>query len=176
MIEELDRIVDALSQRYYGKYRAEVTSNEDTTTRGMVQVRCSAILGEELLWAMPCVPYAGDQLGLFALPPVGASVWIEFEGGEINQPIWTGCFWKEGELPQEDAKEAITFLRTPSATIRIDNDEGLIEIEASNGGKITINADGITLEGGEVTSEANGGSTKVSASGFDAMNGAFTVS
>ena len=176
MIEQIDRIVDALSQRYYGKYRGEVTDTADPTKRGRVQVKCSAVMGEELLWAMPCVPYAGDQLGLFALPPAGTSVWVEFEGGEINQPIWSGCFWKSGEIPDADATEAITFLRTPSATIRIDNDEGLIEIEATNGGKITIDANGITLEGGEVTTEANGGSTKVSASGFDAMNGAFSVS
>jgi hypothetical protein len=102
-------------------------------------------------------------------------VWIEFEAGEINQPIWTGCFWKDSEIPAADAKEAITFLRTPSATIRIDNDSGTIEIEANNGGKITLDANGVKFEGSEIASEANGGTTSVSASGFDAMNGAFTV-
>jgi len=176
MIEDIDRIVDALSQRFYGKYRGTVVDTADPTKRGRLLVTCSAVMGEETVWALPCSPYAGDQLGLFALPPVGALVWVEFEGGEINQPIWSGCFWGENQIPAEDAEEKITFLRTPGATIRIDNDEGIIEIEAKSGNKILIDANGITLTGGEIISEANGGSTTVSASGFDAMNGAFTVS
>lgn len=176
MIGEVDRLVEALSQRFFGKYRGEVTSTEDETSRGRLMVKCPAVMGEEELWAMPCVPYAGDGVGLFALPPVGASVWVEFEGGEINQPIWSGCFWKDGEIDSADAIEGIAFLKTPGATLRIDNDAGTVEIETSGGSKITLSGDNIKIEGPEVISEGNGGSTKVSASGFDAMNGAFTVS
>jgi uncharacterized protein involved in type VI secretion and phage assembly len=124
---------------------------------------------------MPCVPYAGDGLGLFALPPVGASVWVEFEGGEINQPIWAGCFWKDREIPSGDETESVMFLRTPGVTIRVDNDEGSVEIESSGGAKITLSSSGITIEGSEVSLSGNGGSAKVSASGFDAMSGAFVV-
>ena len=172
---QLDRIVEALSQRYFGKYRGEVVSTEDETKRGRLQVLCPAVMGDKAIWAMPCVPYAGNQLGLFALPPAGTSVWVEFEGGEICQPIWAGCFWKDGEIPDGDHTEPITFLRTPGGTIRIDGDNGTIEIEASGGAKITLASDGITIEGAEVKLDGNGGTAAVSASGFDAMNGAFTV-
>ena len=124
---------------------------------------------------MPCAPYAGDALGFFAIPPVGTSVWCEFEGGEINQPIWSGCFWKDGELDDADAKESVFFLKTPGITLRVDNDSGEVVIESSAGAKITLSQDGITLEATKIDLSANGGAASLSASGFDAMNGALTV-
>ena len=48
---------------------------------------------------MPCAPFAGSGVGFFALPPVGANVWVEFEGGDPDYPIWSGCFWGAGEVP-----------------------------------------------------------------------------
>ncbi len=175
MNEALERVAEILGQRYFGKYRGEVVGTADPTKRGRLLVTCPAVLGEQRVWALPAVPYAGAGLGLFALPPAGTSAWIEFEGGEINQPIWSGCFWKEGEIPAGDALEGVMFVRTPGATIRVDNDAGVVEIEASGGARITLAPDGITLDGASVTLTANGGSAKVSAAGFDAMNGAFTV-
>jgi len=175
MSEDLDRVVQALSRRYFGKYRGEVTDTNDSTNRARLKVKCSAVLGEQEVWAMPAVPYAGDGIGLFALPAAGSSVWVEFEGGEINQPIWAGCFWKDGEIDSGDAKEGVMFLKTPGVTIRVDNDQGTVEIEASGGAKITLDSNGITLEAPEVSLSANGAAAKLSASGFDAMSGALTV-
>ncbi len=68
--------------------------------QGRIQVSAPAVLGgTHARWAMPCVPYAGPGVGLFAIPPVGANVWVEFEGGDLDYPIWTGCFWGIGEVP-----------------------------------------------------------------------------
>jgi len=44
-------------------------------------------------------------VGLFFLPPKGANVWVEFEGGDPDYPIWSGCFWSDGEVPAQPAKE-----------------------------------------------------------------------
>ena len=54
-----------------------------------------AVLGDgRLSWAEPCVPYAGDGVGLFAVPPVGANVWVEFEARRPDvSRSWRGCFW-----------------------------------------------------------------------------------
>ncbi len=175
MIDQLDRVVEMLNQRYYGKYRGEVTGNTDDTHRGMLEVKCPSVMGEQVMWALPCTPYAGDKVGFFAMPPIGASVWIEFEAGNISTPIWSGCFWKDGEIEAADAVPAIMFLKTAGVTLRIDDDAGTIEIETSGGSKITIEGSAVKIESSEVSIEANGGSAKVSASGFDAMNGAFTV-
>ena len=175
MSEDVDRVVQAMSQRFFGKYRGEVTDTADSTNRGRLKVKCPAVLGEQEMWAMPCAPYAGDTVGFFALPPAGTSVWVEFEGGEINQPIWAGCFWKDGEIDSGDAKEGVMFLKTPGVTIRVDNDQGTVEIEASGGAKITLDSNGIKIEAPEVSLSANGAEAKLSASGFDAMSGALTV-
>jgi hypothetical protein len=175
MMEELDRVVEAMGQRYYGKYRGTVVDTADSTKRGRLKVMVRSVMGAEEMWAMPCVPYAGDGIGFFALPPEGTSVWVEFEGGEISQPIWTGCFWKDNEIDSGDATESIAFWKTPGLTFRIDNDAGKLEIETSGGSKITIESSGIKIEAPEVELSGNGGSAKVSASGFDAMNGALTA-
>lgn len=87
---------------FFGKYRGKVENNLDPNQQGRVQISCPAVLGSgSLAWAMPCVPYAGSQVGFFAAPPVGANVWVEFEGGDTRYPIWTGCFWGQGELPSD---------------------------------------------------------------------------
>lgn len=175
MSEDVDRVVQALSQRFFGKYRGEVTDTADATNRARLKVKCPAVLGEQEVWAMPCAPYAGDSVGFFALPPAGTSVWVEFEGGELNQPIWAGCFWKDSEIDSGDAKEGVMFLKTPGVTIHVDNDQGTVEIEASGGAKITLDSNGIKIEAPEVSLSANGAEAKLSASGFDAMSGALTV-
>ncbi len=85
---------------FFGKYRGTVVGNVDPMQRGRVQVSVPAVLGTgQLSWAEACVPYAGDQVGLFVVPPVGANVWVEFEGGDPAYPILGGCFWGPGEAP-----------------------------------------------------------------------------
>jgi hypothetical protein len=85
---------------FFGKYRGTVVNNIDPMQRGRVQVSVPAVLGDgRLSWAEACVPYAGDQVGLFAVPPVGANAWVEFEGGDPAYPILAGCFWGPGQAP-----------------------------------------------------------------------------
>jgi hypothetical protein len=67
-------LAGAMQARHYGKYQGQVASNVDAANRGRLQVAVPALLGDRLVWAMPCVAYAGDGVGLFALPPVGAGV------------------------------------------------------------------------------------------------------
>lgn len=87
-------------QRFYGKYRGQVANNIDPTLQGRIQVTVPSVLGSgRLSWAMPCVPYADMQKGFFFPPPIGGNVWIEFEGGDPDYPIWSGCFWGMGEAP-----------------------------------------------------------------------------
>jgi hypothetical protein len=81
-------------QRYYGKYRGTVVSNIDPEQRGRIMALVPDVLGmTPSSWAMPCVPIAGKQEGIFAVPQIGAGVWIEFEQGDPDYPIWTGGFW-----------------------------------------------------------------------------------
>ena len=89
------------TQRFYGKYRGTVLNNVDPLQIGRIQVivpDVSTILPSS--WAMPCAPVAGIQTGVFAVPPIGAGVWVEFEQGDPDYPIWAGCFWgSAAEVP-----------------------------------------------------------------------------
>jgi hypothetical protein len=80
--------------RYYGKYRGTVIENIDPQQIGRILVMVPDVLGlTPSTWAMPCVPAAGIQSGMFIVPPIGSGVWIEFEQGDSDYPIWTGGFW-----------------------------------------------------------------------------------
>jgi len=100
-------------KRYYGKYRGKVENNVDPMQLGRIQVSAPAVLGDGTMsWAMPCTPYAGSGVGFFAIPPVGANVWVEFEGGDPDYPIWAGCFWGTGEVPATPAVAEIKVFKT----------------------------------------------------------------
>ena len=115
---------------FFGKYRGTVANNVDPMTRGRVQVSVPAVLGDgRMSWAEACVPYAGDQVGWFAVPPVGAHIWVEFEGGDPDHPILAGCFWGQGQAPGNGLPTTKVF-KTDGVTITADDLPG--------GGGLTI--------------------------------------
>lgn len=80
--------------KYYGKYRGTVLNNIDPEQRGRIMALVPDVLGIiPSSWAMPCVPIAGKLEGTFMVPQIGAGVWIEFEQGDPDYPIWVGGFW-----------------------------------------------------------------------------------
>ena len=88
-------------KQFYGKYRGVVTDNKDPMQTGRIRARVPDVTGDdETGWAMPCFPAAGQGMGIFALPKNGAGVWIEFEHGNPDYPIWSGAwFGNLSELP-----------------------------------------------------------------------------
>lgn len=112
--------------KFFGKYRGKVTNTKDLNKRGRIEVSVPSVLGDKCLWAEPCVPYAGKDIGMFAIPPKGANVWVEFEGGNIDRPIWTGCFWSQTEMPKKAADattagepEKMQMFKTQGFTISV---------------------------------------------------------
>jgi hypothetical protein len=107
-------------RQYFGKYRGKVSNNLDPMQLGRIQVSVPEVLGDgRLSWALPCVPFAGPGLGFFALPPVAANVWVEFEGGDPDFPIWSGCFWGPGQVPAKPAVPQVTVLKTLGVTLQL---------------------------------------------------------
>jgi uncharacterized protein involved in type VI secretion and phage assembly len=136
------------TQRFFGKYRGTVTDNNDLSKLGRLKARVPAVLeDQETGWALPCSPYAGDGVGFFFLPPVGASIWVEFEGGDLNHPIWTGCFWSSGQVPASPANAQTKTIKTDTATITINDapDSSGVTIETTSGLKIKMDSSGIEL-------------------------------
>jgi len=87
--------------RYYGIYRATVVNNIDPMQMGRINVLVPNVGGvTPSTWAMPSVPFAGKQMGAFMVPQIGAGVWIQFEGGDADYPVWTGGWWgSAAEVP-----------------------------------------------------------------------------
>jgi hypothetical protein len=142
--------------RYYGKYRGKVENNVDPMMLGRIQVSAPAVLGDGTMsWATPCVPFAGSGVGLFMLPPVGTNVWVEFEGGDPNYPIWSGCFWGTGEVPAQPAIEQMKVFKTNGVTLTVNELPGAggVTLEVappvvSTPLKIVLDASGIQLSNG----------------------------
>ena len=146
-------------QRFYGKYRGTVVNNIDPMQMGRVQVLVPDVSGDlPASWAMPCVPVAGINSGVFTLPPVGSGVWIEFEHGDPDYPIWVGGFWgSAAEVPvlahtvpsavngltiQTTLKNGIVVSDVPGPT-------GGIMIQTTTGAMISVSDVGIVISNGK---------------------------
>jgi uncharacterized protein involved in type VI secretion and phage assembly len=137
-----------------GKYRGKVVNNVDPLMQGRIIALVPTISETPLTWATPCVPYAGRGVGFFAVPPIGANVWIEFEGGEVGKPIWTGCFWGKGEAPAKPAVPTTKVLKTELITLSFNDLKAELKLEVKTPtGLQTVEMDpgGIKLSSNEVT-------------------------
>jgi len=109
--------------RYHGKFRGTVVNNIDPMQCGRLQAMVPDVLGSmPSSWAHACVPFAGTQAGCWAVPPVGAGVWIEFEQGDVDYPIWVGGYWTEpftlptGALASATAPPALPVITVETTT------------------------------------------------------------
>lgn len=167
MAEELQQQLaqNLAQQNAYGKYRGFVSDNADPEKRARVKLRVPALLGDtETDWALPCMPCGGlRNEGFFVVPAVGAQVWVEFEGGNLDFPIWTGTFWQSsGDAPQEvqdppttkvlrtakghvllledkDDAEEVKLLHSSGAMLDIDHDGNAV-LADKGGAKLTLDA------------------------------------
>jgi hypothetical protein len=83
---------------HHGKIKGTVVSTADPMNAGRLMVQITLGGPPVEVWAEACVPYAGDRNGFYAIPPAGSGVWVEFAQGDVDMPIWSGCWWKNGEL------------------------------------------------------------------------------
>jgi uncharacterized protein involved in type VI secretion and phage assembly len=166
-------------QRFYGKYRGTVVNNIDPMQMGRVQVLVPDVSGDlPASWAMPCVPVAGINSGVFTLPPVGSGVWIEFEHGDPDYPIWSGCWWGgQSEMPSKllsppPPSKKLMLITEGGHSVLLDDTAGSggITLQTSGGAKIVLGDQGIEIDNGK------GGKVKLSGSQVSINDGALEVS
>lgn len=147
------------AQKFYGKYRGMVISNVDPMQQGRLMVQVPDVGG--LIpgtWAMPCVPIAGIQNGMFALPIPGSGVWVEFEQGDPDFPIWVGGFW--GSAAEVPALALLTPPAVPAITLQTPLQNGVtisdvpgptggIMIKSTTGAMLIVNDTGIYIQNGK---------------------------
>jgi hypothetical protein len=147
------------TDRFWGKYRGTVMNNLDPLRIGRIQASVPAVsLLLPTSWCMPCYPLAGKLSGTSFVPQIGAGVWIEFEGGDADYPIWSGCFWGlQAELPT-DATSGNPV--SPSIVIQsqlqnrlvisdLPGPTGGIILKSLTGASITVNDTGIYIDNGK---------------------------
>ena len=144
-------ILDRIRNRFFGKYRGAVTEVDADTLR--IKAKVPAVLGAQATgWCMPCLPYAGDGVGLAFLPEVGSGVWIEFEGGDVSYPLWVGCYWRNDEAPADvtpTVKAIVVMSGQQALKLLLDTDAGTITLsDEVNKNTVTLDSDGITLQRG----------------------------
>ena len=145
--------------RYYGKYRGTVINNSDPMQQGRIIARVSDVTGlTTTSWALPSLPAAGIGEGMFTVPPLNAGVWIEFEQGDPDKPIWTGCFMGSaadnspmalaippgvsGTVIGTKLQNTLMVSDTPGPT-------GGIMLKSTTGASITVNDTGIIIQNGK---------------------------
>jgi hypothetical protein len=164
-------------RQFFGKYRGKVENNIDPQQQGRLQVSVPAVLGEgSLSWAMPCVPYAGPGVGFFAIPPVGANVWVEFEAGNPDYPIWNGVFWALGEAPLAPALAFTKVLQTDCITLKLDDTPGsggfTLEVNPPAVAipvKLVCDADGVKLTHGAASIKLTPASVSINNGALEVM-------
>jgi uncharacterized protein involved in type VI secretion and phage assembly len=167
------------SRRFYGKYRGTVINNVDPMQMGRIQAMVPDVSNViPSSWAMPCFPVTGKQMGAWMIPQVGTGVWIEFEQGDPDSPIWSGCwFGSAAEVPtlalaappavpnfviQTQGQNTIMISDVPGPT-------GGILLKTTTGAMIAINDVGITISNGK------GATIVLTGPSVTINNGAFTV-
>jgi uncharacterized protein involved in type VI secretion and phage assembly len=151
--------MSASGRKYYGKYRGAVLNNVDPKLEGRLQVQVPDVAGlVPTTWAMPCVPIAGIQNGMMALPVIGSGVWVEFEHGSPKYPIWVGSFW--GSLAEVPALAQLTPPGVPAITMQTPLQNGItisdlpgptggIMLKSTTGATLIVNDTGIYIQNGK---------------------------
>jgi uncharacterized protein involved in type VI secretion and phage assembly len=150
------------TQRFYGKYRGTVMQNIDPQFRGRLLVQVPDVLGlVPSSWAEACVPLAGptgSPMGFYLVPPIGAGVWVEFEKGDPNYPLWVGCrFGSQADVPPL-ARAGLpvspnVVLQTAGQNMLVINDlpgpTGGIMLKSASGATLIVNDTGIYIDNGK---------------------------
>jgi uncharacterized protein involved in type VI secretion and phage assembly len=166
-------------KKFYGKFRGTVTQNIDPEQRGRIQVVVPDVSALGLTtWALPSLPIGGPQTGLFSIPAVGSAVWVEFEQGDLDYPIWVGTFW--GSAVEVPVLAHALPPGTPGIVMQTPLQNGLlisdlpgptggILIKSASGAAILVNDTGIIIQNGK------GASIVMSGPAVQINQGALTI-
>jgi len=138
--------MDGDARRYYGKYRGTVLNNVDPMQIGRLMTMVPDVLGlTPSTWAMPCVPVAGLQAGFYSVPPIGSGVWVEFEQGDPDYPIWVGSYWGSAAEVPALAKTVPPTINGLAIQTTLQNGLVISDLPGPTGGIMLKSASGASL-------------------------------
>ncbi|MGH6689627.1 MAG: phage baseplate assembly protein V [Gammaproteobacteria bacterium] len=182
MEQVIERLVERVGSSYFGKYRGTVTDVDDPENLCRIRATVPAVLGGHTCgWALPAAPFAGDGHGVVMLPKVGSGVWIEFEAGRLDNPIWSGAWWASGQRPDPQGPKVRVIVSENGHKVILDDESDEVTIVHGSGPEmkltgseivITVGSCEIKISGTEIS--LNNGLIKVGLAGVSLVNGAMT--
>lgn len=182
MEHTVGRLVERVGSSYFGKYRGIVTDVDDPSNQCRIRATVPAVLGEQACgWALPAAPFGGDGHGMVMLPKVGSGVWIEFEAGRLDNPIWSGAWWASGQRPDPQGAGVRVIVSEKGHKLILDDEADEVKLVHGSGPEIKLSATEIVLTCGaceiKISNEnisLNNGLIKVGLAGVSLVNGAMT--
>jgi hypothetical protein len=211
--EATSQLAERVERQFFGKYRGVVVNNKDPLKLGRLKlyvpsvIDCSGTTGDSAPaddsdervtdWAWPCVPFGGiGEQGMFFIPDEKAQVWVEFEEGNLDLPVWVGTVWSrpggtsqiptEAQNMQQDKPQRRVF-KTASGhvmefsdvpgeeTITITHKDGARIMMDEKGSVVIANKEGshiyLNADDGEATMiDQNGNNIRLSSDGITLTN------
>jgi len=146
--------------RFFGLYRGVVTNVNDPENLGRVRAKVHELLGDtdETDWAFPCVPFGGGGAGWLMLPKANDAIWIAFEAGDINRPVWLGFWFNRTDASPEGAGSDVRVLRSKAGhRIEFGDADGEEHVRLSHAAGTVIEMDAA----GNVSLVESGGNVKL---------------
>lgn len=161
---------------FYGVYRAVVVSNEDPNSSGspdpqgrlVVRVPSVGDTPDAQRIAYPFALFAGENYGVKFIPRVDDQVYVMFERGKLDMPIWFGGWWAQNDIHEDFSSVDSHGIMTPgghqlifdeqsgSEFIRIKHLDGETKIELDSQGNVFIvNKSGKKINIGDGAENAN---------------------
>jgi len=182
MEQTVERLVERVGSSYFGKYRGIVTDVDDPNNQLRIRATVPAVLGEHACgWALPAAPFAGDGHGMVMLPKVGSGVWIEFEAGRLDNPIWSGAWWASGQRPGPQGAAVRVIVSEHGHKVILDDEADELKLVHGSGPEIKLTATEIVLVCGaceiKISNDnisLNSGQIKIGLAGVSLVNGAMS--
>ena len=147
----LRELIEWRKSHRFGKYRGTVEEVKEGDDLGMISVTVPAIWGKKRVIerVKPCSPFAGDKHGFVAIPEPGDGVWVEFEGGNTSNPIWSGFWWKDGAMPEPKDKLIRSFITSKGHKLLMDDKDNKVSLLHADGAEMTMTDSDITITIGD---------------------------
>jgi hypothetical protein len=148
---QLITLTEWKNQHFFGKYRGTVEAVEEGDDLGIISVKVPEVFDPDFVVerVRPCSPFAGNKHGLVAVPEKGDGVWVEFEGGSLSLPIWSGFWWADGDIPDPKGPLVRTFITTKGHKLVLNDDANEVQLLHAGGAELTMTDSDITLKIGD---------------------------
>jgi hypothetical protein len=137
--------------RYYSKYRAWVYDNNDPEGLGRLKLIIPQVSGPQFYnyWAFPSGVPSNENFGMQVIPQKGAMVWVEFEGGSPEIPIWSHGHFTRKEIPTDDKDlkdtQCYWFITQAGHRVKINDTKNYISIQSSKGDTVILDEKGFSI-------------------------------